>query len=219
MGKTKSLFDVLKCVIGRKDKEYTDELQWGEYNDGTKVLDFDPCGDMPIADSNWVLKGATDGEARFILRDFVENKTYCGWSLNCQMARLLSERGLLIARKMDKIIENTDWSRGRHTLLLSYLAVKPDGAEWAKRLLDIVPNDARDGLFLACWKIKDRKLQGKLLRKFKEWLTADATWGCGDGEGAWLKIFLGKWISEDTFDYEKLKDLVVWHFLHEHRFL
>jgi hypothetical protein len=219
MKKTKSLFDVLKCVISRNDKEYTDELQWGEYNDGIKILDFDPCSDMPIADSQWVLKGATDGEARFILRDFVENKTCCGWSLNCQMARLLSERGLLIARRMNKIIEETDWSRGVHTLLLAYLAVKHDGAEWAKRLLDVVPNDSRDGLFLACWKIEDRKLQGKLLRKFKEWVTADETWGCGDGEGTWLKYFLGKWISEETFTYERLKSLVVWHFRHEHRFL
>lgn len=219
MKQIESLFEVLKRVIGRNDKDDVAELQWGEYNDGSKVLDFDPCGDIPIDDSRWVLKEATDDEARFILNDFVGNKTYCGWSLNCQMARLLSERGLLIAKKMNKIIEKTDWSRGVNTLLLSYLAVKSDGAEWAKKLLDIVPNDARDGLFLACWKINDRKLQSKLLRKFEKWLTTDATWGGGDRENVWLKHFLGKWISEETFSYERLKNLVVWHFRHEHRFL
>ncbi len=217
MKKTESLFEVLKRVIGRNNKDDVAELEWGEYNDGTKVLDFDPCGDMPLDDSQWVLRGATDGEARFILRDFVGNKTYCGWSLNCQMARLLSERGLLIARIMDKIIEETDWSHGICTLLLSYLAVKPDGVEWAKKLLDVVPNDARDGLFLACWKIKDMGLHSKLLRKFEEWITEYPTWGGGDGETGWLKHFLGKWISEGTFSYEKLKKLIVWHFRHEHK--
>ena len=217
MKKTESLFEVLKRVIGRNNKDDVAELEWGEYNDGTKVLDFDPCGDMPLDDSQWVLSGATDGEARFILRDFVGNKTYCGWSLNCQMARLLSERGLLIARIMDKIIEETDWSHGICTLLLSYLAVKPDGVEWAKKLLDVVPNDARDGLFLACWKIRDMRLHGKLLRKFEEWLTADETWGSGDGEDGWLKYFLGKLISEETFPYEKVKKLIVWYFRHEHK--
>ena len=105
MKQTESLFEVLKRVIGRNDKDDVAELQWGEYNDGSKVLDFDPCGDIPIDDSRWVLKEATDDEARFILNDFVGNKTYCGWSLNCQMARLLSERGLLIAKKMNKIID------------------------------------------------------------------------------------------------------------------
>ena len=83
----------------------------------------------------------------------------------------------------------------------------------------MLPNDARDGLFLACWKLKDMELHDKLLRKFEEWLTADETWGCGDGEDGWLKHFLGKWISEETFPYERLKNLVVWHFQHEHRFL
>ena len=216
MKKTKSLFDILKLVIGRYDKEYADQLLWGEYSDDTKVLDCDPCGDIPITGSQWVLKGAKDSEVRFILRDFVENRTCCGWSLNCQMARLLSERGMLIAPQMNKIIENTDWSGGRHSLLLSYLAVKPNGAEWAKRLLDVVPTDARDGLFLACWRITDWKLQEKLRQKFEEWIQ-DETWGVGDGEGMWLGYFLGKWISERTFDYDTLKNLIVWHFEREHK--
>lgn len=218
MKKTKSLFDILKLVIGRCDKEYADQLFWDEYNDGTKILDFDPCGDISIVDSQWVLKGAKDNEAHFILCDFVENRTCCGWSLNCQMARLLSERGMLIAPQMDKIIENTDWFSGRHSLLLSYLAVKPNGAEWAKKLLDIVPNDDRDGLFLACWKITDRELQEKLLRKFEEWIQ-DETWGGGDGEGAWLGRFLGKWISEKTFSCDRLNKLIVWHFESAHKLL
>jgi hypothetical protein len=219
MKQTESLFDVLKCVIGRNDKDDADELQWGEYNDGSKTLDFDPCGDMPIDDSRWVLKGATDREARFILSDFVGNKTCCGWALNCQMARLLSERGFLIAKRIDKIIEETDWSRGVHSLLLAYLAVKPDGAILANKLLDIVPNDARDGLFLACWKIKDRKLQSKLLRKFEEWLTTDETWDCGDGEGAWLGRFVSKWLTSGTFTYARLEKCIRWYFKQQHRFL
>lgn len=214
MNKAESLYDVLRRVIDRNRDEYTDELRWEECSDGDIILDFDPLGNMPIDDSLWVLRGATDDEAKTILRDFIGSKTSCGWSLSCQMARLLSEKGQLVAKRMDKLIERNDWSNGKHTLLLAYLAAKPDGAEWAKKLLDMVPDDARDGLFLACWKINDLELHAKLLRKFEEWFTKDATWGCGTGEDGWLGRFISRWLAEGTFTYTRLEKCIRWHFRH-----
>ena len=215
MRKAVSLFDVLKCVIDRNRNEYTEELHWEEWSDGTKTLEFDPCEGMPIDDAQWMLRGATDNEAKIILRDFVAKKTLCGWSLNCQMARLLSEKGQLVAKEMDRILEKTDWeSYASPQLLLSYLAVKPDGAKWAYRLLDVVFDDARDGLFLACWKIKDKRLHAKLLRKFEEWFTKDATWGGCTGEDGWLGRFVSKWLIQGTFSYARLVKCIRWHFKH-----
>ena len=211
--KTHSLFEVLKRVIARNSKERVDELRWDEWQDGTKTLEFDPFVEIPIADSQWVLKDTTDDEARIILRDFIGNKTLCGWSLNCQMARLLSEKGQLVAKRMDKLIEMNDWSNGKHTLLLAYLAVKPDGAAWANKLLDSV-SFFRDGLFLACWKIRDKRLQAKLLRKFEEWFTEDEAWGSGTGEDGWLGRFISKWLTEGTFAYERLEKCIRWYFKH-----
>lgn len=215
MKRMDSLFDVLKRVIARNSKERVGELQWGKWQDGTKTLEIDPFGDIPIADSEWVLKDTTDDEAKIILRDFIGKMTRCGWSLNCQMARLLSEKGQLVAKKMDRILEKTDWeSYASPQLLLSYLAVKPDGAKWAYRLLDVVLDDARDGLFLACWKIKDKRLHAKLLRKFEEWFTKDETWGGGTGEDDWLRRFISKWLTEGTFTYARLEKCIRWHFKH-----
>lgn len=213
MNQAESLYDVLKRVIGRNDG--VGELQWSDCGEGDKILEYDLLGDIPIDDSQWMLKDATESESEMILTDFVGTKTPCGWSLSCQMARLLSEKGYLVARKMDRILEKTDWqSCGELQLLLSYLAVRPDGAEWAKKLLDVVPNDARDGLFLACWKIQDRELHSKLLGKFEEWITADETWGCGDGEDGWLGKFISKWLTEGTFTYAQLEKCIRWHFKH-----
>ena len=213
MKQNDTLFEVLKCVIDRNRDEYTEELHWEEWGDGTRTLEFDPCGGMPIDDAQWMLRGATDEEAKIILRDFVANTTLCGWSLNCQMARLLSEKGQLVAKKVDRILETTDWeSYASPQLLLSYLAVKPDGAKWAYRLLDVVLDDARDGLFLACWKIKDKRLHAKLLRKFEEWFTQDETWGGGTGEDGWLGRFVSKWLTEGTFTYARLEKCIRWHF-------
>ena len=87
MNKAESLYDVLRRVIDRNRDEYTDELGWEECSDGDIILDFDPLGNMPIDDSLWVLRGATDDEAKTILRDFIGSKTSCGWSLSCQMAQ------------------------------------------------------------------------------------------------------------------------------------
>lgn len=207
------MYDTLNRVL-RRDEDCIDELHWvGQESD--RYLELDPFGIIPVDDSLFALKKATGEEAKIILDDFICNRTRTGFGLSCQMSRLLSERGHLVARKMDRILEKTDWeSYAAPQLLLSYLAVKPDGAEWAKKLLDIVPGDARDGLFLACWKIKDRELHSKLLGKFEEWFTEDETWGGGDGEGEWLGRFLSKWLTEGTFTYARLEKCVRWHFRH-----
>ena len=112
-----------------------------------------------------------------------------------------------------------DWSLyGSPELTLAGLPHIRKGDSVTIRLLDVVPEDNRDGIFFACWKSKSCSVQEKLLAKFKDWVkTPD--WGGGSGESAWLKHFLGKWIAEERFSYEKLKKLVVWHFRHEHNYL
>ena len=196
-----------------KDEMHPYKLSWQNLGDD-EYLDYDPELPFFVSDKG-MLHSASDGEAKILLSDFIAKRTKIGYGLSCELSRLLSERGHLVSRKMDRILEKTDWeSYAAPQLLLSYLAVKPDGAEWAKKLLDIVPGDARDGLFLACWKIKDRELHSKLLGKFEEWFTEDETWGGGDGEGEWLGRFLSKWLTEGTFTYARLEKCIRWHFRH-----
>ena len=213
MAKANRIYDVLQSVV-RRDIDCIDELHW-EGQGSDRYLDLDPFGVIPLDDYHFAFKKATEKEAKILLDDFVCKRTRIGFGLSCQLARLLSEKGQLVAKKMDCILEKTDWeSYASPQLLLSYLAVKPDGAKWAYRLLDVVLDDARDGLFLACWKISDKRLQAKLLRKFEEWFTEDEAWGSGTGEDGWLGRFISKWLTEGTFAYERLEKCIRWYFKH-----
>lgn len=165
-------------------------------------------------DDIWLFSDVDDAEAKLLLDAFVSGKTYCTYDIQRHLARLLVLKGSLVSRQMDKVIERTDWeSYASPHLLLSYLAVKPDGDKWIVRLLDIVLDDARDGLFTACWYCNDRRVQKKLLAKFKEW-SRDPGWGGGTGEDAWLGRFLTKWTKESTFSWQRMKDLMEWAVCH-----
>ena len=73
--------------------------------------------------------------------------------LALQLSWLLAERGMLVCARMGRIITKTDWSSyGSNGLLLAYLGSVKGADAQIRRLLDIVPEDGRDGLFVACWK-------------------------------------------------------------------
>lgn len=167
--------------------------------------------------SEWLFSDVSDDEALTLLRAFVSKDNHFTFEILCHLARLMAVKGTLVSVLMDPIIASTDWgSHASPTSLLAYLAVKPDGVEWILRLLDVVPNDARDGLFTACWYCEDVRVQEKLVVKFEEW-TKEPTWGSGDGEDRWLECFLGKWITQESCPYERLKGLVIWHFKRKYR--
>ena len=171
---------------------------------------------FPETSSEWLFSDISEKEALTLLQAFVSADTCCTMEVLRHFARLMATMGGLVARQMDELLEKTDWgSYASQHQLLAYLAVKPNGCNWIVRLLDIVPNDARDGLFVACWYCNDHLVQNKLLKKFEDW-SKDPTWGSGDREGAWLEQFLGKWIAEGMFSCGQLEQLVVWHFKHRH---
>ena len=189
-------------------------------DNGESYLTCDNGMSFPECSAEWMFSDVSDKEATALLTAFMRSDNHFTYEILCHLSRLMAVKGLLVSSQMDDIVATTDWSSyASKTSLLSYLAVKPDGVEWILRLLDVVPNDARDGLFTACWYCNDAHVQTRLFEKFDEWIKSDPTWGGGDRENAWLKFFLGKWISEGIFPYERLKNLVVWHFRHEHRFL
>lgn len=187
---------------------------------GESYLTCDNGLSFPECSAEWLFSDVSDKEATVLLTAFLRSDNHFTYEILCHLSRLMATKGQLVGGQMEDIMATTDWrSCASKTSLLSYLAVKPDGGEWILRLLDVVPNDARDGLFTACWYCNDARVQVKLLEKFGEWLNEDKAWGLGDREGAWLKNFLGKWISEETFSYGRLENLVVWHFRHEHQLL
>lgn len=155
---------------------------------------------FPEIDPIWLFSDVSDEEAKLLLGAFVDGKTLCTYDIMRHLSRLLATKGLLVSRKMDKILERTDWeSYAAPQLLLSYLAVKPDGDKWIIRLLDIVPEDCRDGLFLACWYLDDFGVNKRLLAKLAVW-SVDPNWsGAATGEQVWLKRFSNKFRNDGLF--------------------
>jgi len=187
---TNKLFSLIRKIAKRNGSATYYPLSVFSGN-GKRYLTCD--GWLPAeTNDKWLFSDVNDAEAKLLLDVFAADKTCCTFEVLEHFARLMASKGSLVAEQMDKVIKEVDW--GSYTspqLLLSYLAVKPDGPSWIIRLLDIVPSDARDGLFIACWHCKDRRVHQKLLRKFEEW-TRSGTFGGGDGEDIWLGRFLTK---------------------------
>ena len=211
---TTRLIDVLKAVIARGGFDPSC-LQLADYG-GCRLLSYDPFGEIPL-DDKWLLKAITSEEAVFVLNRFLDDDTGCAHDLLCQFSRLLVEQGGLVKRRLTEFYAGKDWtSYSAPHLTLSGLVHLSDGARRICKLLDEVPEDCRDGLFLACWHLNDSVVNKRLCEKFEEW-SADPSWsGTATGEGAWLEQFLGKWIAEGMFSCGQLEQLVVWHFKHRH---
>ena len=88
------------------------------------------------------------------------------------------------------------------------------GLKWIVKFLDVILEDARDGILTACWHCNDRRVQKKLLEKFEEWSVDPSGWGDGTGEDVWLGRFLAKWTKESTFSWQRMKKLMEWAVCH-----
>lgn len=181
-------------------------------------LESDSFCEIPLG-RDWLFEKASDDEAKILLEAFIANKLNVGPGLNCEMARLLTEKGTLVLLPLSKIIYETDWSSyGSPCLILAGLRFLPDMIQRTKMLLDIVPEDLRDGLFLSIWRADEQSLNCALLESFERWVSAPE-WGGATGETEWLRRFLSKWIYGDIFPYERMRNLIIWYFKHGFRCL
>lgn len=211
MGKMDADIEQLMRAVAVRSSHGESPLAWEECDDGTRLLDCDPLGEFPLGD-DWLFRAATEDEALRILSAFLEGGLDVGYSLECQLARLLAEKGDLVASRIGKLVKDTDWSSyGTRGLVLAGLGHVTNGDGEIIRLLDVVPEDARDGIFLACWKSRSHDVQAKLLCKFEEWMI-EPDWGGGTGEGGWLGKFIAKWLGESAFDIVKLHQTIKWYF-------
>ena len=167
-------------------------------------------------DAPFLFDECSDDDAKLLLESFIDYRALYQYDLAFQLARFLARRGALVRMRMGRVLAKADWSsHGSNGLLLAYLATKKDGGAQICRLLDVVGEDNRDGLFLACWHSAGKRVHRRLKRKFEEWIASDASWGDSTGEARWLGAFLAKWAAEETFPYEQLQTLVQW-FLGRH---
>ena len=203
---------LLRAIAKRNDLPLSsrrwDDAQWVDLAEG-----FAP--EHGFLGWRWAFGDTSDAEAAAILRFWllhVTRKTIkFGFELSCHLGSLLAQNGRFVEDLLDPVLRQTDWnSYASPQILLAGLAATPDGAERAVELLDIVPEDARDGLFIACWYLPALPVQRKLLAKFVEWTSSDPSWGGGTGEAGWLRSFLCKWMAQNIFSLRRLAPLVQW---------
>jgi hypothetical protein len=160
--------DLVAYLAGLKGKKIgflelkTDVPHW--------VADIDLDARYDLFTSECIFDDCSDAQAKLFLESFLGKGLSVGWSVSEQLSKLLATHGQLVRHTVEPLLATLDWSSvGTHQLYLSYLAVMKDGALLAERLLDQVPSDCRDGLFLACHRLQSEKLDRKLMEKFMEW--------------------------------------------------
>jgi hypothetical protein len=167
-------------------------------------------GRYDLFTSECIFDDCNDAEARTFLSAFLGHGLSVCWGVSEQLSKLLSIRGRLVSDIIEPLLTTLDWSScATHQLFLSYLALRDDGAAWAGRLLDTVPEDARDGLFLACHRLKSEELDRKLIAKFMEW--GAGRWDPGaTGELYPLQQFIVKWL--ELYPYGDLEGVIRLYF-------
>jgi len=151
-----------------------------------------------LADSGLFDRCNDDLATRF-LEAFVAGKLSVNFPIAMQLSKLLAKRGGLIRETIEPLLATPDWrSLSAPSLLLSYLALHGEGERIAMQLLDTVPEDCRDGLFLACYRRESEVLDRKLMQKFAAWDLED--WHpTATGEIVFLGGFIAKWLARYPF--------------------
>ena len=162
---------------------------------------------FPETASKWLFSDVTDAESLVLLQAFMSDDIWCTYEIQRHLARLMATKGRLVHDEMEKIISEKDWSSyASPQQLLSYLAVMEDGANWIARLLNVVPNDARDGILTAGWYRNELCVQKTFYGKFVEWAKLPE-WNDDACVRCWVEQYVARWRTEECFAPEDLARL------------
>ena len=133
-----------------------------------------------------IFKECSEEELTLLFSALIENKALY-WDIALEIAKLLPEKGHLIEDKffIDDCVANPFY--GFNQLLLAALGSDQKYESEIIKLLDAVPVDARDGLFMACEALNTPAIFCKLMEKFTLWIKADPDYGIGTGEDGYLE--------------------------------
>ena len=175
-------------------------------------IDFHLDARYSLFSSQCIFDNCSDVQVKLFLESFLTKNLSVGWSVSEQLSKLLSKRGHLVSEIIDPLLRTLDWkSCSTHLLFLSYLALRNDGDSMALKLLDDVPEDGRDGLFLACYRLHSKELDQKLMKKFLVW-ESDGWSPSSTGELYALEKFIAKWIK--IYPYQDLEGVIRLYFNH-----
>ena len=197
--KKPDLLEDLKRIS--EHEQYPFEIEYDESQDSIIEISDSPT----FFEGKCIFDHYSDEQASTILEAFVLNDIKPGYLLSCEFSKLLATRGNLVASIVEPIIRNTDWSTmNNNFFLLSYLPFMNEGTNLIIKMLNVVPEDFRDGLFLACYNINNREVDLALINKFIIWSKDDSWAPLSTGEHDALGCFLKKWLkNHEIFELEE----------------
>jgi hypothetical protein len=169
-------------------------------------------------DDECIYDAVDDRTALWLLNDWIDDATNLGFDVHCELSKLLSKRGRLVHDRVEPIIRRlaalkegeggfTPWSQ--YQLLLSYLCQMPDGEALAIHFLYHVPEDFRDGLLLACYKMNTPAIYEAVKAAVRRWYAG--FWCAGStGESSLIHQMVQQW--DQTFpgsDHEDIRRIAV----------
>ena len=172
--------------LQRHKLEYEIDLDPNQDNQEVVFCDDENFGQQRI------FRECSEEELTLLFSALIENKALY-WDIALEIAKLLPEKGHLIEDKffLNNCTEN--YFYGFNQMLLAYLGSDQKYESEIIRLLDEVPEDARDGVFMACEALNTPAVCRKLMEKFTLWIKTDPDYGISTGEGGYLEKSIALW--------------------------
>ena len=115
------------------------------------------------------------------------------WDVNVEFAKLAAKHGGLVEQRAEGFFPKNftdEW--GTYFLHMAYFGSSDKYEQELARLIEISPEDGRDGLFVGSWFSQSELVQQILMKEFCKWID-DFSFGGGTGEMQALRSFIGKW--------------------------
>ena len=139
-----------------------------------------------------IFRECSEDELTLLFSALIENNAL-DWGIALEIAKILPEKGHLIEDKFSI----DDWAANPfyyfNQMLLAALGCDQKYESVIIKLLDAVPEDARDGVFMACEALNTPAICRKLMEKFTLWIKTDPDYGIATGEGGYLEKFIALW--------------------------
>ena len=187
----KSISEINKIIIRQLGRN---NLKYASYFDSDQNADVVYCEEcenlLQFLDDKCIFSDCSDSELIQLFNAVITHYPL-DWDISCEVCKMLPRKGYLVKEKLEKIIFNPTFDYCDQ-LLLAYLGGALQYEDYIIDFLDKIPEDFRDGIFLACYKLNTSTISCKLVKKFTQWIT-DPDFGNGTGEEYYLDKFVELW--------------------------
>ena len=203
MNKTSQINQIIIRQLQMNALEYDCFFDFETNGEMVACRDFDSY----IFDERCIFSECSDTEL-ILLFDAVIDNLPLDWNISCEICKMLLTKGSLVKERVEKIIFDSEFDFSNRQLLYAYLGSSMQYENKIIELLDVIPEDFRDGLFMACYRLNTLAICRKLMNKFMEWIKNDPDFANGTGEEAYLDAFIALW--QHTQTPELCDDFIKW---------